>query len=64
MNIDIDKCTGCGECVEACPFDAIAYNAVIEAYEIDMNACVGCMSCIPVCKSRAIQCEEATNGDD
>jgi len=64
MNIDIDKCTGCGECFDACFFGAIAYNVAISAYEIDVSACVGCMACVPHCEHGAIRCEEATDGDD
>ena len=57
VNVDVDKCVGCGECVDVCP---------VEVYEIKdgkseaVNAeeCLGCESCVEVCEVSAITVEE------
>lgn len=36
--IDPDKCSGCGKCKEACPYDAIYYNE-------SLNICQKCTGC-------------------
>jgi hypothetical protein len=46
------KCTGCGECVKACPVKAILIQnnkAVINSLK-----CIGCATCIAVCPYSAI----------
>lgn len=44
-------CTGCGDCVEACPAGAIALNG---RAHIDQAACVDCGSCADACPQGAI----------
>lgn len=49
--VNIDKCTGCEECLASCPFDAIVIKdgkAFINEY------CQVCMACISVCPEGAI----------
>ena len=54
------KCTRCGECVKACPANAIVKTDYIApgkrlpAYTIDQNKCVKCGMCIASCKFKAI----------
>lgn len=50
--IDKNKCTGCGQCIEACPFDAI--SLVKGKAEIDASLCRSCNKCIRSCPVRAI----------
>lgn len=58
VNVDQDKCVGCGECVDVCP---------VEVYEMkdgksepaNAEECLGCESCVEVCSSDAITVEEA-----
>jgi len=50
--IDTQKCTGCSQCVLACPRGCIAIingKAVIKEQD-----CVGCMACAAVCPWEAI----------
>ncbi|MDD4822895.1 MAG: CoB--CoM heterodisulfide reductase iron-sulfur subunit A family protein [Bacteroidales bacterium] len=54
--IDQDKCTWCGACEKACPFDAILKvedKGKIVA-EINNSVCKGCGMCAPVCEPDAI----------
>jgi len=53
--VDVDLCTGCGECAENCPADAITIRdgkAVVDA-----GACVECEICVNVCPTGAISME-------
>ena len=45
--IDLSKCTGCGECVEACPFKAL--SLVEEKIVRDDEKCMDCNNCLYTC---------------
>jgi NAD-dependent dihydropyrimidine dehydrogenase PreA subunit len=51
--IDVQRCTGCGACVEVCPVEAIALAN--ERAHIDPEICTGCDACIDACPEGAIQ---------
>ena len=42
-------CLGCGDCVAACPFDAIAMNQESGLPLVDYGKCVGCGRCVAAC---------------
>jgi NAD-dependent dihydropyrimidine dehydrogenase PreA subunit len=51
MNVDLEKCVGCGACVQDCPLDAIRLKkkkAVID------DRCTECTACMRVCPEEAI----------
>jgi Fe-S-cluster-containing hydrogenase component 2 len=50
--VDEATCTGCGECVEACPTEAIAL--MDGRAHIDDAACIDCRSCADACPQGAI----------
>ena len=50
--IDKDKCTGCGQCVQTCPFNAISIEGGKAV--IDPNLCRDCKKCVRACPVRAI----------
>jgi len=52
---DGDECTGCGECVEACPVDAVSMEGDFPI--VDEEWCIGCGVCVPVCPTTAAQLE-------
>jgi len=52
IKVDYEKCIGCGECVEACPFDF--RKVVDDKISVDTDKCIGCGRCIDVCKNGAI----------
>ncbi len=53
--IDKEKCTGCGECVEACPLDAIELQDGLAV--VDEDTCSDCGACVDVCPVEAIAVE-------
>ena len=64
LNIDLDKCIGCGACESACPFGAISLKdgkAVV-----DGEKCRFCGSCVQACAMKAItmQKEEVKDAVD
>lgn len=51
--INRDKCVGCGICVSACPFGAMAFdNLRGRSYKCDL--CEGAPECANVCKTGAL----------
>jgi heterodisulfide reductase subunit A2 len=72
--VDLETCTGCGDCIKKCPMEAIDdYNtglnkrsssyiqfpqAVPLAAVIDRDKCIGCGICEEVCKPKAIRYDE------
>lgn len=52
-------CIGCGKCVAACRFKAIALNAKGIA-EVDLSKCIGCGACARQCPQKIISlCQDA-----
>ncbi len=60
MEVDTSKCTGCGQCVEACPVDAIELamrnddGKPREQAACNKTLCLGCGVCYSSCTSAAI----------
>lgn len=50
--IDKEKCTGCGACVDICPVEAVKLED--EKANVDENTCVECGQCIDECPNDAI----------
>ena len=54
--VDAAACTGCGSCLDACPFQAIAEVQLDgrQVAHVDAAGCKGCGACAPVCPEDAI----------
>jgi len=49
------KCTGCGICISACPFNARSINPVTNKAVVKEDICKGCGICVAACKNGASQ---------
>ncbi len=56
--IDPDRCSGCGICVDVCQFSAISSEFVVDQIE-----CEGCGVCHAFCPEQAIDFRERTCGE-
>jgi Fe-S-cluster-containing hydrogenase component 2 len=52
MQVDLEKCTGCGQCLNTCPVEAISMVAGKAAIEVD--TCLSCDACVYACPEGAI----------
>ncbi|MBF0199365.1 MAG: 4Fe-4S binding protein [Planctomycetes bacterium] len=50
--VDTDDCSGCAQCVEACPCESI--TIVNDLAVIDADTCTDCLSCIDACPTECI----------
>lgn len=62
VTINLEKCKGCGDCVDACPGQALA---VVEKdgkkyamFTGNPDDCLGCLSCQETCEEGAITVTE------
>lgn len=62
VNIDTDKCEGCGDCVEVCPVELLELveedGKQYASFTGNANDCIGCMACEEECPDGAITVTE------
>jgi len=51
IRIAADKCTGCGQCLAVCPFEALA---LVHDKVVVNDACTLCGACVEVCEFEAL----------
>lgn len=54
VQIDRDKCEGCGECAESCPAHILEIVDGKAEVTGDPTECLGCETCVTVCPSGAV----------
>jgi NAD-dependent dihydropyrimidine dehydrogenase PreA subunit len=57
IEIDTEKCIGCGDCVDICPADVLELQDG-KSVPVYLEECIGCGSCAAVCEQRAISMDE------
>lgn len=57
VEVNAEKCVGCGECVDVCPVEVFELQDE-KSVPVNAEECLGCESCIEVCEEGAITVEE------
>jgi len=52
--IDLDKCTGAGECITACPVEIFSLEND-KAVCKNLGECIECCACVSACPNEAIE---------
>jgi NAD-dependent dihydropyrimidine dehydrogenase PreA subunit len=62
VEIDIEKCAACGDCIENCPSEAIGIveenGKKYAMFTGSSDDCIGCMSCESSCEEGAVTITE------
>jgi formate hydrogenlyase subunit 6/NADH:ubiquinone oxidoreductase subunit I len=60
--IDLETCTGCGECAAVCPVEAMTTVSANDPLhpkkkkaKLDEDLCLGCAVCVRVCKTKSLR---------
>ncbi|NIS79843.1 MAG: FAD-dependent oxidoreductase [Anaerolineales bacterium] len=59
--VDEMTCTGCQECVQTCPYQAIEFQAETHKAHVIEALCKGCGTCAAACLSKAIRLRHFTD---
>lgn len=54
IKIDIDKCDGCGTCVDTCPVEVLKIEEE-KCIVADLDECLVCMACEVQCPNSVIK---------
>jgi len=57
--IDEETCSGCGDCLERCPMEAL--SLVDEVAAVNKEHCVGCGNCVSVCPAESLAMERRSD---
>jgi len=57
VEVNREKCTGCGNCETSCQFGAIQVEEKVK--HVDLEKCMGCGVCVPRCENHAINLRSA-----
>ena len=52
VKTELEKCNGCGTCIEACPTEAL--SLADEKIVVDADTCIDCGVCIDECPVQAL----------
>lgn len=55
ITVDMEKCSGCGECISVCPGSVFEFNDEGKSNPVHPEDCQECCSCVEVCPESAIK---------
>jgi len=55
--VDKELCTGCGECIEVCPYNGLRLDPA-EMYVIKCDVCRGKSRCVEICPEEVLEMVE------
>jgi ferredoxin len=58
VEIDLEKCTGCGMCAKACPSAVLMVENKKARIDEFFPACMSCGDCVAICPENAITLKE------
>ena len=58
----LQECTGCGDCIKACPYDGIWLDPLSKV-AIKCDTCEGRFECVALCFAGALSVEESEAGN-
>ncbi|MFC1594792.1 indolepyruvate ferredoxin oxidoreductase subunit alpha [Candidatus Omnitrophota bacterium] len=53
VTVDLEKCNGCGQCVEICPVSALKIEN--GKARVNKSECVDCENCVDECPQGALK---------
>jgi len=51
-------CTLCGQCIKACPTDALSFHPELHYVQLNPERCNGCMDCVQACPVKVVRFDE------
>ena len=57
IEVDVEKCIGCGDCVDICPVDVYEMKDE-KSVPVNAEECIDCESCVEACEQEAITVTE------
>jgi len=57
IEVDVEKCIGCGDCVDVCPVDVYEMKDE-KSVPVNAEECIDCESCVEACEQEAITVTE------
>ena len=58
INVDLEKCTGCGSCIDTCPvavFELENVDGEEKSKPVNQDECIICRACEVTCPEEAIE---------
>ncbi len=57
LEIDLEKCNGCGDCIDVCPASVFGLTGD-KPKVVNLDDCIECCACIDICEPEAVTHED------
>lgn len=63
IRYDLEKCVGCGKCMNICPMDVFRFNAAMKKSVIEYpESCISCGQCFYYCPAGSLAVDNYAYG--